>query len=552
MLRLTSLCLVLVASIAGDASQTLPARDAAATPPGSGTIRGRVVAAATGRPLHRVRLTLNTQLPNPPSAVTDTRGMFEIERVPAGAYSISAVRSGYLTIQYGQRRPREAGRTIEIRAGETIEGVEIAMFRGGALAGRISDEAGHPAPGVRVEAIEHRYLRGRRVAVAGRIATTNDAGEFRLSGLDPGVYQIRASTSEVWEGDDGKETFVHAVTWYPGVRETDAPQTISVGVGQEVADLEFRLIAGRAARVTGVIEDANGTALAGQQINMDHITRTIGGALMSAGFGGRAKSDESGRFEVPKLAAGEYMVYAGTDVDRAAVQAILRDGELKHVVLTPRKPTVVAGTIVSDDEVRPSFAATRIRIVPIQVDAESVLPVWGAPDDRTTISANWTFRLSNLDGQYLFRLAGLPDGWMLKNVTQGGRDITETPIAVARGTPEVKDLQLVISRKGATVSGEVRNASGAAVPDATVVVFPENRALWGHLSRFVKAVRPDDKGRFAVSALPAGVYRVAARDFVIEGQWEDAEFLELLSRDATRLELAEATEATVTLTVKTQ
>src|SRR5687767_14225725 len=110
------------------AGQATPPRDRPVTAPANAVLRGRVVAAATGEPLHRVRVTLNTANPNPPSAVTDTRGQFEMT-VPAGSYSMTATRAGYLSIQYGQRRSREAGRAIELRAGDVLEGVDMALPR---------------------------------------------------------------------------------------------------------------------------------------------------------------------------------------------------------------------------------------------------------------------------------------------------------------------------------------------------------------------------------------------------------------------------------------
>src|SRR5687768_16780436 len=104
---------LLLATLTVLAAQAQPPRDNLATrTAATATVRGRITAAATGEPLHRVRVTLNTSDPNPPSGVTDTRGDFEIAGVPAGSYSLTAARAGYLTIQYGQRRPREAGRTI--------------------------------------------------------------------------------------------------------------------------------------------------------------------------------------------------------------------------------------------------------------------------------------------------------------------------------------------------------------------------------------------------------------------------------------------------------
>jgi hypothetical protein len=550
-----AVCLTLAALLPGvwaqEPSQSDRPPQSTAKPAATATVRGRVIAAATGQPLHRVRITMAGSVSNPPTAVTDTRGRFEVTDVPPGTYSITAVRAGYLTIQYGQRRPREAGRTLSVSSGQTIEGVDFALPRGSVLAGRITDELGDPASGARVEAIELRYIRGRRVAVAAKITNTNDAGEYRLSGLDPGAYQIRASITEVWEGDDGKETYVYAITSFPGVTSADQPQSINVPLGQEVSGLDFRLIPGRAARITGIVEDANGTPMAAQVVNLDRITRTVGGALLSAGFGGTTKTDARGAFEISKLAPGEYQAYSGGPNDRTSVPVILNDGDVKHVVLTPRKPTGIAGSIVTDDRTVPTFPAARIGILPVATDAESLLPTWGEPRTQPP-RPDWTFRVVNMDGHYLVRVTGLPDDWMLKSVLLGGRDVTDTPLAIARGGADVEGLQIVLSRKGATVSGDVVDSSGAPGADATVLLFAENRSLWGVASRFIRAVRPNDRGRFSIRGLPPAVYRAIASDAVIEGQWEDPEFLQSLMKGAARVELADGAAETITLKMDVQ
>jgi hypothetical protein len=530
------------------AAQQPASRDTTALPGAArGVIRGRVTAAATGQPLHRVRVTLSTQNPNPPTAVTDTRGLFEITGVPPGAYSLSAARAGYLTVQYGQRRPREPGRTIQVTGGDAIEGIDLALVKGGVLSGRITDETGDPLPGARVEAIELRYVRGQRVPLAARVTFTNDAGEYRLSGLESGSYQLRASSTEVWESDDGKNTYVHAVTYFPGVTSGDRPESIALTAGQEVASLEIRLIAGAAARVTGVVQDASGAPLAGQQVNLDRITRGTGGVLQSAGFGGSTKTDSRGMFEIPKLAAGEYMAHTGGPSERVSAAVILAEGASRHVALVPSRPVAVTGVIVTDDGSPPPGPAARLAIDPIAADPALVLPSWGAPRAQPP-SPDWKFRFSGLEGGYLFRMSGLPDGWMLKSVMLGDRELIDQPLTIARGQADVDGLRLVVTRKGGKVSGEVVDAAGAPAPDTTVVVFAENSALWGVASRFIRAVRPDAEGRFAAGNLPPGIYRAVAKDVVIDGQWEDPAFLQALVRDATRVEIAEGAAATVKLT----
>jgi hypothetical protein len=340
---------------------------------------------------------------------------------------------------------------------------------------------------------------------------------------------------------------VHAITYFPGVTSGDRPESIALTAGQEVASLEIRLIAGAAARITGVVQDAAGAPLAGQQVNLDRITRGAGGVLQSAGFGGVAKTDSRGMFEIPKLAAGEYMAYTGGPSDRVAATVIVAEGSNRHVALVPSRPAVVSGVIVTDDGAPPPGPAARLAIDPIAADPALVLAPWGAPRAQAP-APDWKFRISGLDGGYLFRMTGLPDGWVLKSVMLGDRDLIDQPLTIARGQADVDGLRLVVTKKASKVTGEVVDAAGAPAPDTTVVIFAENSAFWGVASRFIRAVRPDAEGRFSAGNLPPGIYRAVARDVVIDGQWEDPVFLQSLVKDATRIEIAEGGSAALKLT----
>ena len=87
------------------------------------------------------------------------------------------------------------------------------------------------------------------------------------------------------------------------------------------------------------------------------------------------------------------------------------------------------------------------------------------------------------------------------------------------------------------LSGQVTDSKGNPVLDATVVVFPANEKLWTYQSRFIKAARPDQDGRYRVTALPAGKYLVVALQGLEDGQAGDPEFLATIKDLATRLDL---------------
>src|SRR5512132_1690007 len=131
-----------------------PARDTSAIPKkGTSVIRGRVVAADNGRPLRRARISLSSAELGPEgrrSTSTNLDGAFEIKDLPAARYRVSVTRGGYLPLEYGQRRPGEQGRPLQVGDGEVVEKIDFALPRMGTIAGRVLDETGDPIEGVRV------------------------------------------------------------------------------------------------------------------------------------------------------------------------------------------------------------------------------------------------------------------------------------------------------------------------------------------------------------------------------------------------------------------
>jgi hypothetical protein len=160
-----------------------------------------VLAADSSAPLRRayVRVSAGDIRVNR-GATTDADGRYEISDLPRGRYSIFVSRNGYVSLQFGQQRPFEPGRPLDLGDGQLMDRVDFALPRGSVIAGRITDEVGEPIAGVRMQAMRHQYLPTgqRRLVPAGGAQfgmITNDLGEFRLFGLMPGAYIVGATES---------------------------------------------------------------------------------------------------------------------------------------------------------------------------------------------------------------------------------------------------------------------------------------------------------------------------------------------------------------------
>jgi hypothetical protein len=154
-----------------------------------------VVAADSGRPVKRARVFVTAaEVPGGRGVLTDDTGTFELTELPAGRYTLTVSKSGFVSLAYGQRRPLQAGTPLQLGDGEQLKGVEFRLPRGGVISGRIVDEDGEPVPGATVRVMRYQYMQGdRRLTPAGS-GQTDDRGQYRVWGLMPGDYYVNALT----------------------------------------------------------------------------------------------------------------------------------------------------------------------------------------------------------------------------------------------------------------------------------------------------------------------------------------------------------------------
>jgi hypothetical protein len=242
---LAATLMLLVAAVSAQAPQRRP-RDVPRnqSAPNTGVITGIVRAADTGAAVRGadVRLTgadFSTALGNGiRGAFTDANGRYEFRGLPEGQYTLSASKVRYVSATYGQTRASERGTPVKLVNGQRVQNVDIALPVGAVIVVRLIDRFGDPAVGYHVNVHQATVGVGKRPLAEPPVSsfgsTTDDRGEFRMSGLSPGEYFISAEGGAYLFPTAAVPRQQEVLTFYPGTDSDADAQPVMVGFGDEV------------------------------------------------------------------------------------------------------------------------------------------------------------------------------------------------------------------------------------------------------------------------------------------------------------------------------
>jgi hypothetical protein len=169
-----------------------PPRDATPEKKGTSIVRGKITN-ADGRPLRRVQLRLSGEtIPEGRTASTNGLGRFEITELPAGRYTLSANRAGYLSCR---RSPAwQPGRADRLAGRRRSRRRLVLPVRRSSPA--TSSTRGEPPWSQRAHAAD-ALLQRQKAADAVRGNAISDDTAHRLSGLEPRATCGRSP--ETWQ-----------------------------------------------------------------------------------------------------------------------------------------------------------------------------------------------------------------------------------------------------------------------------------------------------------------------------------------------------------------
>ena len=179
---------------------SLVLRAAAVPPSGTARIDGIINETVAGNeaPLAQTLVTVTNVVTRAVRKVqTNPRGTFQVTRLTAGRYEISADRNGYIPLT----RDGIDDPAIEVKIGEgEVVSTTLTMRRAGVVSGAVYDDSGNPVAGYTVTLRRFGVEQGVPVLhgpqpfqpVGGVKSTiyTDDAGRYRIFGVPPGEYVV--------------------------------------------------------------------------------------------------------------------------------------------------------------------------------------------------------------------------------------------------------------------------------------------------------------------------------------------------------------------------
>jgi hypothetical protein len=549
----------------GQPARDTPAQPKDVPPVPAGRISGRVLAADNGRPVKRARVFATAvELPGGRGMLTDDSGVFDLTELPAGRYTLTVSKSGFVALSYGQRRPLQAGTPLQLAEGQQLKGIEFQLPRGSVISGHVLDEDGDAMPGVIVRVMRYQYQQGeRRLAPAGN-GQTDDKGQYRVWGLMPGEYYVNAiarggGPGGQFGGPGGpggfggrggrfggpgagpggapeQEQVNYAPTYYPGVPSVNEAKPVTVGLSQEVLDISFNMQLVRVSRISGIVSNPDGTPVTSGNINLMPDAGGARGSQIGMNFGGRIQWD--GSFTIGNVAPGRYILRARGDdseTPQFAAQPISVSGDdLSGVTVVLSSGATISGTV--------SFlpgASTVPDITQFRITAPSTDQSDFGPQATARVDKEGHFTINGVSaGAHLIRPSNNSRTWILKSVTAGGRDITDTPFQLRAGE-SLANVSVVFTDKQSEINGTLTTENGTPVPEFTVLAFPADPSLWRPQSRQIVTARPDQTGKYRLRGLPPGDYYVATVDPAQQGEWFEPAYLDEHRTGAARLVLSE-------------
>ena len=432
---------------------------------------------------------------------SDSAGHFRFDGVVPGRYRAVAESPGYIHMEFAPGSP-----ILTVERSQSSSELTLRMTPACVISGRVADPDGDPIPYASVEALQYGYHDGKKSLRNLSNTRTDDRGEYRLFGLAPGRYYVRAMLR-------GGPAGAFSPAFYGGGRDPAQARIVEASPAREAQSIDMMLSHDTPHTISGRVVDGE----TGQLAKNVYVT-----ARTADGFanGGPQLADS---FAIHGLPPGKYILIAqefSGGVSKAGRMSVdLGSADLGGVQLTLVPGVNVQGTV------RKGNAPPADAKIHILLEGEDY-------SGDCEVTPDGTFHFPRvLPGSY--RLVwSTPKGVYVKSIRSGDRLLADDRIEIT-GNPAPIAIQL--SDDGGKVAGLVRNGAGEPVAGATVTLTSDpSYDFWSAVS--------DEKGQFEIRDIAPGEYKLMAFDGAPDGAPQDADFRKQFEKNAVKLQVLPSTQ----------
>ncbi|MBE7558748.1 carboxypeptidase regulatory-like domain-containing protein [bacterium] len=411
---------------------------------------------------------------NTESVPSGSDGHYLIGRVPVGAgktYRVRASGAPYPTRYYADGYVAREALPVGMEPGDHRAGIDFVMVDGAALHGRVRDGDGDPLEAVSVRA---RWFYGPDVTNFN--GTTDNNGDYRITGLPPGEYTLRFMHSE------------HLTEYYNNVFQESLATRIPVATG-ETQRLDAQLT--RGGSIAGTVRNTTGDLVGAGDVSVERV---------SDGLDFYATVEPNGTYRVPGLPGGHYVVYLSSlgYVPQYYNGATTWEAAARIAVVTGQATAGVDFVLITESSI--SGHVRKGIGDPVTSGTVRAYRSDGTFVTSTSLSAQGAYTLRGLAaGSYRVRVSAsgyLDHYWQYSATLAGATDIVVPTATALTGY----DFILL---SGGTLSGTVKNENGDPYPSGTVYLAQ----TWSPLSD-LRSTSLTSSGEFTFSAVWPDTYYV--------------------------------------------
>ena len=509
-------------------------------PPVQGSLAGVVTHAKTGAPLKKAQVSLiPLGLSHGPNRTTETddQGRFVFRSLAPGRYRIGASRQGFITSNYGARKAGSAGTSVIVAEAQNVKDLAVPLMPQSVVTGTVLDEDGDPVANVMVRTMRYTYRNGTRQWFPTTGSNTNDVGEFRISGLEPGKYLLATysrspgndvvrTTSTDFDPDAPER--IYAPTYYPSTLSASVAIPLDVGAGDEIRGMDIRLLKSNVYRVRGqVVGYQDSRAVSVMLASRDNAAGTQ--------YMGVTRGPEFD-FEIRHVMPGEYIVTAqsrtGNQLWIASEPVMVSGANLDGVKLTLLETAEIHGVVKVVD----ASPVPDIKNMSVRLSAVGALAT-GAVSAR--VRDDMQFTLANVSPiRYNIFVSGFPTNCYVQSLRYGGVEIPAEGAELRAGGT----LEITLSAQAAQLDAVATIADNRVGANAAFALVPKG-------SGPVITGTADDNGLISFKGLKPGDYLFFAWEDAEEGAPLDPEFRKPFESLARSITLAPSAHETISFSV---